>query len=88
MELFKLFSFSPSEEIQKSQNDRIAIEIAEDLSKLIDDFDGDYAEGIPIINESLTTLAKKDLELTSAIIDVLKEKYDDIHAKFPFKINS
>ena len=33
-----------------------------------------------------TTLAKKDQELTLAIIEVLKERHGDIHKEFPFKI--
>ena len=86
MKLSEVFSLSPSAEVQKSQNDRIAIEIAEKLSALIEEFEGDYEEGIPIINESLTNLARKDQGLTLAIINVLKERYSEIHKEFPFKI--
>jgi len=88
MKLSELFSLSPSEKVQKSQNDMIAIEIAEKLSDLVEEFEEDYEEGIPIINESLTNLAKKDQELALAIINVLKERYSEIHKKFPFKIIS
>ncbi len=90
MEFSKLFSFSqfsPSEEIKKSQNDRIAMEIVEKLSSLIEQFEDNYEDGITIINESLTNLAKKDQELTLAIIEILKEKYSDLHKEFTFKIN-
>lgn len=88
MGLSELFSFSPSEEVQKSQNDRIAIEIAEKLTKLIKEFEDDYEDGVEVINESLTNLADKDRELTSSILKVLKERHSVIDKKFPFKINT
>ena len=74
--------------MKKSQNDDIASEIADKLSNVIEEFDSDYEECVPIINESLSQLVKKDEELTLAILNVLKERHKEINQKFPFKINS
>ncbi len=88
MQFSKVFSFTPSKEVQKSQNESIALEIAQRLTNLLQEFQYDYEEGIPIIYESLTNLAKKDRDLTQAILKVLIERHSDIHKKYPFKINS
>ena len=83
----KLFSINVPEEEKKSQNEKIAVELAERLSDLLNEFNHDYEEAIPIINESLTKLARKDLELAKSIVKELKIMHNDVDKKFPFKFN-
>ena len=83
----KLFSINPSDVEQELQNKDIAMELADKISGILEEFKRDVDEGIPIINESLSKLAKKDQKLAVAILDILKTRHAKIHSQYPFKID-
>ena len=81
MKLTQIFSWNPSKEIEKIQNDDIALEIADKLSNVIEEFYSDYEMCISTINEYLSQLVKKDEDLALAILNILGERYGKINQK-------
>lgn len=86
MSFSHLLSLTLSEKTKKSQNKEIAMELAEKISDLLEEFHHDYEEGIPIINESLSRLAQKDKELALEILRNLEIMHPNIDKKYPFSI--
>ena len=54
MKLTQIFSWNPPKEIEKIQNNNIALEIADKLSNVIEEFYSDYEICIAIINKDLS----------------------------------
>ena len=88
MNLTQIFSWNPPKEIEKLQNDDIALEIADELSSIIEESYSDYETCVSTISEHLSQLVKKDEDLALAILNILRERYSEINQKFLFEINS
>ena len=79
--ILRLFYWNPSKEDLKFLNDDVALEIVCKLDDVMEEFDSDYKKCIPIINKSLSQLVKKDKELALAILNILKERDNEINQK-------